>query len=251
MKKGFSLIELVFAIVIIGISVSVLPRIIVQSQKSNEFAIKQELIFHAKSMMGRVMQGAWDSGHLQVGCRYSPACDDANITQVNNFPMPVPIYNIALQGGNANERVGILNFSKKFPGESDNLRWFSKGGFISTAPINFGRTSHGIQRNLNDIDDFNDQNFTINPLQDNGDFLIRTTVRVSVNYMRDNWNLGNHRNELNIIKNLSNDNTGVSATATNIKRVIVDAFDGDIYNVRLVGYFTNIGQAFFRTKEWK
>lgn len=54
MKKAFSLIELVFSIVVIGICLAALPKIIEASLKSDEVAFKQEYAYELKEFYGAI-----------------------------------------------------------------------------------------------------------------------------------------------------------------------------------------------------
>jgi len=61
LKKGFSLIEVVFAIVIISISLMSVPMLLKQSSKSDEFSIMQEAILATSTKMGNILSYPWDS----------------------------------------------------------------------------------------------------------------------------------------------------------------------------------------------
>lgn len=55
-----SMIELVFAIVIMGIAVMSLPLILTQVQNNNAFAMQQEAILAAKAKIGEISTYEWD-----------------------------------------------------------------------------------------------------------------------------------------------------------------------------------------------
>ncbi len=61
MKKAVSLIELIIAIVIMGITVTALPSILTQADNSNIFALRQDAILAAKTKLKGVMSHEWDS----------------------------------------------------------------------------------------------------------------------------------------------------------------------------------------------
>lgn len=54
MKKGFSLIELIFAIVIIGICIAAIPKIVNASLESDEVSYKQEYFYEIKEFYGLI-----------------------------------------------------------------------------------------------------------------------------------------------------------------------------------------------------
>lgn len=59
-REGFSLIELVLAIVIIAIALMSIPLMLQQSSKSNSFALVQESILAARTKMGNILSFKWD-----------------------------------------------------------------------------------------------------------------------------------------------------------------------------------------------
>ena len=61
MKKGFSLIEVVFAIVIIAISMMSIPILLSQSTKSNQYSVIQEAILASATKIDNIRSYFWDS----------------------------------------------------------------------------------------------------------------------------------------------------------------------------------------------
>ncbi len=59
-KRAFSLIELVFSIVIISISMLTIPFLMTEANKSDEEAIKQQAIFHSIALMNIILSFPWD-----------------------------------------------------------------------------------------------------------------------------------------------------------------------------------------------
>ena len=60
MRRGFSLIEVVFAIIIIAISLMSVPMLLKSSSKSNEFSMMQEAILATSTKMGNILSYPWD-----------------------------------------------------------------------------------------------------------------------------------------------------------------------------------------------
>ena len=91
MRKGISLIELIFTIVIIAVVFTVIPKIVFALSKSDEFAIKQDALFNGMTMMQMISRLSWDesntdgnaSNDILIGMGISA---DINLTcQSNNY----------------------------------------------------------------------------------------------------------------------------------------------------------------------
>ncbi len=62
MRQGSSMLELVIAIVVMGIAVMSLPIMLLQTKSNNEFALQQETILAARTKLGDILTYAWDEG---------------------------------------------------------------------------------------------------------------------------------------------------------------------------------------------
>lgn len=60
MRKGISMIELVIAIVVMGIVVASVPMVLTQTNDNVAFTLKQEAIMAAKTRIGDIMTYNWD-----------------------------------------------------------------------------------------------------------------------------------------------------------------------------------------------
>ena len=67
LRKASSMIELVIAIVVMGIAVMTLPLMLEQTQKNNAFAMQQEAILAAKTQLGDIVTYPWDDNSLKGG----------------------------------------------------------------------------------------------------------------------------------------------------------------------------------------
>ncbi|PHR54922.1 MAG: hypothetical protein COA44_12035 [Arcobacter sp.] len=63
-KKAFTLVELIFSIVIIAIVFTVIPRLMAVTTKTMELSIKEDGLFAAISLMGNIIRLPWDSNTL-------------------------------------------------------------------------------------------------------------------------------------------------------------------------------------------
>jgi len=59
-RKASSMIELVIAIVIMGIAMMTLPMMLTRVQNNNEFAMQQEAILIARTQLGDILTYPWD-----------------------------------------------------------------------------------------------------------------------------------------------------------------------------------------------
>lgn len=65
LRKASSMIELVIAIVIMGIAVMTLPLMLERTQSNNAFVMQQEAILAAKTQLGDTITYPWDDNSLQ------------------------------------------------------------------------------------------------------------------------------------------------------------------------------------------
>jgi len=63
-KNAFTLVELIFSIVIIAIVFTVVPRLMFVTTKTMETSIKEDGLFAAIALMGNVVRLPWDSNSL-------------------------------------------------------------------------------------------------------------------------------------------------------------------------------------------
>ena len=67
MRNGFSLIELIFAIVIIAITFISIPTLMLQSSKMDELSIQQETILSISTKIKNILSYRWDENSTQGG----------------------------------------------------------------------------------------------------------------------------------------------------------------------------------------
>lgn len=257
MRKAFSLIELILAIVIVAICTMAIPNMVAQTAESNIFAIKQELILNAKTTMSHVIKTPWDSSYLSQGICADAAAADLATCIASNYS-PTPIYRV--DNTPFSTRNGIIEdlsnpSSRKFPVDSN-----GDGTMIPAAKADFGqgRAGHSFgyggnaANTFNDIDDFDAAQITLNatPGADTtGDFVLNTNINVSVDFANSDPNPSNVQNAENIAATLPDSGTN---TTRNIKLVEVratDTNDPDRF-VMLRSYAFNIGSTSVRTRAW-
>ena len=232
MKKGFTLIELIFTIVILAITTMAIPRIVAQTTELNALAIKEELVYNAKAFMSRISKAQWDSAYAgDASCGGDASCMRRILTV--NPPAD----------GAPEVRPGILNEA-------------SRRGISAQAPATkrqFGRNgiSFGGGR-YNDIDDYDQftTDITVGNLvgsSSRGDFILNTRINVDVDYVPEPFTAAQYATGTDIRGVLSDQPS--NGAPTNIKMVRVTATDlndavardGAAKSVVLRAFLSNIG----------
>ena len=233
MKKGFTLIELVFTIVILAITTMAIPSIVAQTTELNALAIKEELVYNAKALMSRVSQAQWDSAYMRSAeCDSDPSCMDRILTVAGELP------EVSL-----GHRPGILDEASKRKINKQSptpKKQFGKGG------LSLGSTGY------NDIDDYDGFSTRIKTRDlvgssSRGDFVLDTNISIAVDYVADPFTPNAYISATSLNGVLSN--TPSNSTPTNIKVVTITARDvndavardGNLKGVVLRSYLANIG----------
>ena len=213
MKRGFSIIELVFAVVVIGLVSSVLPRLISQSQRSNESAIKQEMVYNAVAMAHRINNAYWDSEFYRNNVNRDSALPKYTIAGEVTQGI---IRDTNSLGSNANQIARQI--TPTAPTTKANFRnvSFSPGG---TANIINPRNSVRI-----DVDDYDSDQIILSSAPNNGDFIVRTRLDVGVDYLTANINIVGTDANITLNPNLTSPN------ATSLKRARITAQELDAGN---------------------
>ncbi|GKH61001.1 hypothetical protein CE91St25_13370 [Campylobacter ureolyticus] len=229
LKKGFSLIELVLAIVIVAIALASLPKIVSQTQKSNELAIKQELTYSAKTLMGRIVSMPWDSTALKT------MREDRGRTFVR-----IPIYNSVPLNGRSGPGSRLGSLIAYNPAYVNQNRISDADRTKTYTP---GDTSLGFNER-NDIDDFRGPPLaTRNEQVSNEDFISDMLFVTEVDYVSGTTSGGTTLSFSTSEKGSPID----GGVPTNIKRVKVTVEDtaGDPgtgeYRSTMYFYAPNIG----------
>ena len=238
MKKGFTLIELIFTIVILAITTMAIPRIVAQTTELNALAIKEELVYNAKALMSRVSKAQWDSAYAgDATCGGDASCMDRILTVNPSIKLP--------DNSTIEARPGILEEA-------------SKRGISAQAPATKGQFGMGDNRisfgggRYNDIDDY-DQFTTDIRVGDlvgsssKGDFILNTRINIDVDYVAEPFTAAQYATGTDISGVLSDQPS--NGAVTNIKMVRVAATDlndavardGAAKSVVLKAFLSNIG----------
>lgn len=245
MKNGFTLIELIFTIVILAITTMAIPRMVAQTAELNVFAIKQELVMNAKTVMTQIAKVPWDSAWKFAGCTEDPGATDAERrTNANNCPLPTRIHPIPGGDRFINARAGIVDEREK------------RSILPNLLGANLGGESFG-NGALNDLDDYNGFGIVMNPIVDaagantTGDFLLTTNIATTVTFVADpTLNAGQNYGTSAVLN--ATFNQAVVAGPTNTKMLSITASDAADpgRNVVLATYSFNIGASNIQKTDW-
>lgn len=204
MRSAMSMIELVFAIVIMGIAVMSLPLILTQVQNNNAYAMQQEAILAAKAKIGDILTYEWD------GKSY-----DSNSSR--SFVLDVTNGNANLDRFNGQLRIGHVN--------ADYRRKFFPN---ATNPSNTGEIDkfHGTLQHISATAES----------ADSLDYVFDLNLSTKVSYIND---FGTYSNQTLADFTF---NTAVHAASTNIKMIAVTVTGGD-QNITLRAFTCNIGES--------
>jgi len=210
MRNAIAMIELIFALVVMGIALMSAPMLMNQASKSAIFSIQQEAIAVGASEMGMILSHHWDES-------------DTNESLAN--PVLVTQGNDALKeaadndGNSTGRRAGTPPLSTR--------SFITETGKLNASPI--GQDGG----DLDDIDDYNGYLDTLTdqstggttPTTEEGDYVDKSMqVTASVTYLSDTPSSGSYNaGSLNLNAPFSN---VVTANTTNIKAVSVHVASG-------------------------
>lgn len=220
-----AMIELVFAIVIMGIAVMSLPLILTQVQNSNSFALRQEVILSLKTKLSYIMAYPWDENTYD---------SESNMERFLDIP-------------NSNVTDADFNRSglrRKGHVLADGRRRFRDDVNESTTKIDFGTV--GIPLDIDDFDGITPETKNITNLDD---FIFNVTLATHVFYISDRPSSGNYETNQSI--DFIFNTTNPSQNRTNIKMIKVSATANGLENpISMYAFSSNIGQSKVAKRTW-
>jgi type II secretory pathway pseudopilin PulG len=225
MRKATSLIELVIAIVIMGIAVMSLPMVLTQTQSNNAIALQQEAILSTKAKLGFISSYVWDENSWDENSSVSRVLDTTNSADADDEFDVNTTTDIRRKGhftSDGRRRLWDVTDSKREPLAE-----------TTAAP------------NEDDIDDFDDHNDTITVSDPTDmDYLFSLNMNPKVSYVSDATDYSNS------VIGFTFDETNTKTNPTNIKLISVTATGGDGINIKLSTFASNIGQSTILKREW-
>jgi len=218
-KKGFTFIELIIAIVVIGIALMSVPLLLSQSSRSDEFSINQEAILAATTKIGDILTYPWNetnsSGILHV---FDVTHGDSDL---NRSP-----------DDNSTRRIG--HFKEKY-----RRKFYDQ---ITEANATLG---HDKGNEFDGMGDFNGTDDNISS-SGTGDYLMNLNLSTRVFYISDDANYSSSPT-----LNFGDLNVSPATPTTNIKMVKVNVSDAHTNQIitTLKAFSCNIGsyQLLYRT----
>lgn len=222
-RYAFTMIELIFALVIMGIVFLTLPLILINDSSSVEQNLIQEAVFASSAKLGQVLTYPWDENSPDPGTTLTAS----NVLRTQTATPTVF------------DRVGTSDF---------------RVGHI-IQPLHRRLTPNSAERNastplgadggdLDDLDDFHGTTETLIPTTSTGGYKKNYQITTTVSYLTDTpVFIG--ANDVNY----TFDTGAISANPTNIKMIetVTDQNDSNVWStiVRLRTFSANIGETDF------
>jgi len=210
-RKAASMLELVIAIVVMGIAVMTLPMLLLKTQNNNEYTLQQEIILAARTKMGDTLTYRWDEHSL---------INDKIFVLVTNGDSELNVSSDGIR------RIGHV--------KGDKRRKFFNDLNSSTPVANLGPEGG----DLDDIDDFDGKTDTLQ---------IGSQV-TSLDYHYTDFNLTTKVVYISDNANYSNQNlnftfdTNASATTSSIKMLTLEVKGPNNIPFKIRSYSCNIGE---------
>ena len=152
MRRGFSLLELVISIVVMGIVFLSIPTIIIQNAKNNTSAIIQQSVMDTKTRIALILKAPW-------GC----------VNNISLIGKPTPIFN-----GNPADNF----YTKNGISETDRRTFSPASGDNCLPPTG---TSQG-EKSISSFNDKKELKFKVNPESTtyNRDNIVSATMKTKV-----------------------------------------------------------------------
>jgi len=229
LRRGIAMLELVFAIVIMGIVLMSAPMLVSQASKASLMGTQQEAIAAVSTNIGMILTRHWDAQDTNESLSSPILSTDSAVTLLNE---------LNISGVPMGIRAGM-------PIVSSRSFLTSLGGRLSaTPPANF------IDGNFDDIDDYNGKVDklvdTITTSVEKGDYIDKDMrFTTSVSYISDTPSSGGY-NTASVTLNNPFGNTITPPNTSHIKMVTINASTNNVAtelqkNITLRAFSCNIG----------
>lgn len=246
MKKAFTLIELVFAIVIIGIAVVAMPLLLLQSQRGNIFSLQQEAINTAQTKIATIAGSLWDQ-HVMTNAQEA-SIRAGTLVEPNEY-----ILNTRNTSAD-NEFNLISDFNATL--SIDQRRGFVLGhgrGIHPEARTPRASTAFGsaliVANQYWAIEDYHGDTDNISVTADNADMVLDFNVSTNVRYVSDSTNYATRNVNFNLGTVSTTGTTNIKLVEVGARNAITDSASDSI-NLVLRYYSFNIGKANYQSRAY-
>lgn len=227
MRKAASMIELVIAIVVMGIAVMSLPMILTQSQNSNALALQQEAIMATKARLAYILSYEWDAHSYDINSSVSRVLDTTNSSDAHD-----------------DFDVALIDTRRKGHVNADKRRRLRDSTDLERNATTFSNNT------LQDLDDFSfssyhDENASITAIDD---YIFQVNLHSDVSFVDDGKDLGIDYDSTSTTFTFNKSPT--KTNPTNIKMVTVTT-TGDNINITMRAFASNIGESTILKKVWQ
>lgn len=232
MRNGVAMIELIFALVVMGIVMMSAPMMISTASQSTLVTVQQDAIASSASEIGMILTRDWDANGTDITTESPILIVTNGDAQLNMVLSP--------DGNSSGRRAGtpVSSSRKSFSSISSVER-------DATADTAF---SDG---DTDDIDDFNGNTVTLTGARSSyGDVAdANISIGISVSYISDTPSAGTYNSELLTLNNPFN--TNVTAVTTNIKSITTQTTSTNLdTNIILQAFSCNIGTYTLKTRSF-
>ncbi len=232
MRNGIAMIELIFAIVVMGIVLMSAPMLISTSAQGSLVAVQQEAIAASASELGMILTRDWDEAGTDETA-------ESPILIVSNIGDPELEMVLAPDGNSSGRRAGtpIASTRKSFSS-------------ISNTEIDATLTAAFDEGDDDDIDDFNGDVITLTGIRYAFGDLADATISINTNvsYISDTPSAGSYNSTT---LTLNNPFDATETATTNIKSITAQTTSTNLdTSIRLQAFSCNIGTYTLKTRSF-
>lgn len=227
-----AMIELIFAIVVMGIVIMSAPKLISTAAQSGLVAVKQETIAAASAEIGMILTRDWDEAGTDE-------TTESPILIVNNGDSELDMV-LNPDGNSSGRRAGTPTTS-------------SRKSFSSVSSLERAATlasAFETEGDDDDIDDFDSDTITLTGIRYAQGDLADTSISIdtTVSYIIDSPSSGSYNSETLTLNNPFDNNVTVT---TNIKSITAQTSSTNLdTNIRLQAFGCNIGTYTLKTRSF-
>jgi type II secretory pathway pseudopilin PulG len=235
-KRGIAMVELIFALVIMGIVLLSAPLLIQQSINSSNVAFQQESIAAVASHTGIILSKHWDEQNAAHAVGVSPVLQIANPVLPSDYNLSGIDFNNNVSGRTSS--VATVTFDASAILGSDGVDDFNDVDDYHNFPITLN-VFNAEDSTAGSLGDYVDRNITINTIvtyaNDRPNGNLNTTVINAGNNIFLQTNLGVNESHIKFIQTRLTTNSGIDELE---KDITLNAFSCNL------GTFSIGGQQF-------